>query len=64
MVFLRGTESHGHLLEFSSWLGHEKGLVTITTLLPGDIKENIKSGSTAEAQKKAFELHTLPGSVR
>jgi amino acid transporter len=52
MVFLRGTGSHGHLLDFAGWLGHEKGIVTLMTLLPGDVHEKIKSGAASDAQKK------------
>jgi hypothetical protein len=52
MVFLGGTGYHSHLLSFASWLGHEKGIVTIMTLLPGDVHEKIKSGTAADAQHK------------
>jgi hypothetical protein len=52
MAFLRGTGSHAHLLQFAGWLGHEKGIATIMTLLTGDAHEQIKNGSASEAQKK------------
>ncbi|HUT99956.1 MAG TPA: Na-K-Cl cotransporter [Myxococcota bacterium] len=52
LLFLRGTGSQAHLLDFSTWLGQEKGIVTLMTLLPGDVTENIASGAAAEAQKK------------
>ncbi len=52
LLFLRGTGSQAHLLDFSGWLGQEKGIVTLMTLLPGDVNEKIKSGAAAEAQKK------------
>jgi hypothetical protein len=52
MAFLRGTGSHSHLLQFAGWLGHEKGITTIMTLLTGDTHDRIKNGSAVEAQKK------------
>jgi amino acid transporter len=52
MAFLKGTGSQSHLLTFAGWLGHNKGIVTITTLLTGDVRERINSGSAAEAQRK------------
>jgi amino acid transporter len=52
MAFLRGTGSHSHLLQFAGWLGHEKGITTIMTLVTGDAHERIKNGSAGEAQKK------------
>jgi len=60
LLFLRGTGYHGHLLEFASWLGQEKGIVTLMTLLPGDVEEKIKTGAATEAQKKMD--HFLEGS--
>ena len=52
MVFTAGSSSHSHLLQLAVWLGHQKGLSTIMTLLPGDVHKSLSDGSVTEAQKK------------
>ncbi|MBN2495947.1 MAG: Na-K-Cl cotransporter [Deltaproteobacteria bacterium] len=52
MVFSAGTASHAHLLELAGWLGQEKGLTTIMTLLPGDVHAQLADGSARQIQEK------------
>ncbi len=52
MVFTSGTSSHAPLLELASWLGQEKGLSTVMTLLPGDVHQLLADGTVGDAQEK------------
>ncbi|RLB59721.1 MAG: hypothetical protein DRI34_00870 [Deltaproteobacteria bacterium] len=52
LLFLRGIGTHAHLLDLAGWLGQEKGIVALATLLPGDVTETIASGAAAEARRK------------